>query len=136
MKQTAIRRRFGAGAAVLPFILATVLYAAEPKSPVSQGAQTAVSGEKMTVEGIIVKREADTLSMRDAKGSTIVVELTDATEVKERKSNPFRSGRNYATTQLVRGLIIEVEGRKNAAGQLVADELKLKDSDLRFASSV
>jgi len=136
MKQTAIRRRLSAGAAVLPFILASVLWTGAPNSLASQGAQTAVSGEKMKVEGIIVKREADTLSMRDAAGSVIVVELTDATEVKERKSNPFRSGRNYAITQLVRGLIIEAEGRKNAAGQLVADEIKLKDSDLRFASSV
>ena len=136
MRQPAKSRRFLAGAAVLPFILAAFLFAGRANTPFSPDTQTASSGEKMTVEGIIVKREADTFSMRDARGSVLVVELTDTTEVKERKSNPFRRGRNYAITQLVRGLIIEVEGRKNAAGQLVADEIKLKDSDLRFASSV
>jgi outer membrane protein OmpA-like peptidoglycan-associated protein len=66
----------------------------------------------------------------------VIVALANTTEVKEQKSNPFRRSRNYGMTQLVRGLSVEVVGRQNGAGRLVAEEIKLKDNDVRFASSV
>src|SRR5262245_20595371 len=58
------------------------------------------SGQKVEVEGVIIRRDADSLTIRDDKGQEAKVVLNNQTEVKERKSNPFRSGRNYATTQL------------------------------------
>ena len=120
-------------ATLLTLVLASVMYASQQATPQSQ---PAVSGQKMTVEGVIVKRDADSFTLRDARGSNVVVALTNTTEVKEKKSNPFRRSRNYATTQLLRGLSVEVTGKQNSAGQLVADEVKLKDDDLRSASSM
>jgi outer membrane protein OmpA-like peptidoglycan-associated protein len=91
---------------------------------------------KTKVEGVIVRRDADTITVRDARGADFVVALTNSTEVKEKKLNPFRRGRNYATTQLARGLRVEVSGRQGPAGQLVAEEVKFKDDDLRLSSAV
>jgi outer membrane protein OmpA-like peptidoglycan-associated protein len=136
MNRIANRWYLRMAATLLPFVLVSMLYAQgsspQPKPP----AQPAASGQKMTVEGVIVKREADTLTLRDIRGGNLVVALTNSTEVKEKKSNFFRRGRNYATTQLLRGLNVEITGRQNSAGQLVAEEVKLKDSDVRFVNSV
>lgn len=122
--------------ALIAFILLSLAASAPGQNPPTAQDKASISGQKLSEEGVILKRDADTITLRDARGANLVVMLTNSTEVKEKKSNPFRRGRNYATTQLLRGLSVEVTGRKNAAGQLVADEVKIKDSDLRFASSV
>src|SRR4030095_8079185 len=68
------------------------------------------AGQKQKVKGVIISREADSFTLRDQIGSDITVNLTNATKVEEKKSNPFRRAENYATTQLLRGLSVEVEG--------------------------
>jgi outer membrane protein OmpA-like peptidoglycan-associated protein len=90
----------------------------------------------MEIEGVILKRTGDNFTLLDERGKEVVVTLTNDTEVKERKSNPFRRAKNYATTQLLRGLQVKVEGRGDSSGSVVADEVKFKDDDLRVASSV
>lgn len=95
-----------------------------------------VPGNRATVEGIILKRSADGLTMRDLRGSTVEVNLTQSTEVKERKSNPFRAARNYSTSQLVRGLDIEVQGHGGSSGALVADRIRFTYDDLRMATAM
>lgn len=96
----------------------------------------ATSGQEMKVSGVIVKRDADTFTLRDQRGTDVVVTLTNTTEVKEKKSNPFRRARNYATTQILRGLNVEVEGRQEGSGNLIAEEVKFTDTDLKTATSV
>jgi len=106
-------------------------------APESQGAaRNIAAGQKMEIDGVIVKRAADTLTIRDDHGTDVTVTMTNKTEVKERKSNPFRRSHNYATTQLLRGLSIEVKGRGDNAGTLVADEIKIKENDLKVAQSI
>jgi outer membrane protein OmpA-like peptidoglycan-associated protein len=90
----------------------------------------------MEFEGVVVRRDADSITVRDDKGQEVKVVLDNATEVKERKSNPFRGGRNYATTQLLRGLPIEVEGRGDQSGSVTATKIKIKNDDLRVATSI
>lgn len=116
---------------LLPAFLSSLMFTSMlyPQAP-------APANQKVTLEGIILKRDADTLTVRDAQGKSVIVALANETEVKEKKSNPFRGGKNYAITQLVRGLNVEVVGKQNSTGQIVADEIKLKDNDLRVASSV
>jgi outer membrane protein OmpA-like peptidoglycan-associated protein len=120
-------------ALLLPVILASGLYA---HSLDPQTNSQALSGQKTTIQGVIVKRDADTLTVRNAQGSNINVTLTNTTVVKEKKSNFFRAARKYATTQLMRGLNIEVTGRTDAADKMVADQIRVKDSDFRYASSL
>lgn len=121
--------------AILTFFALTVLPGAQAWAQAS-GSKPAVSGQKVTLEGVVLKRDADTLTVRDSLGKNVTVELSNTTQVKEKKSNPFRSSKNYAMTQLVRGLNVEIVGKQDSGGKIVADEIKLKDDDLRYASSV
>jgi outer membrane protein OmpA-like peptidoglycan-associated protein len=54
----------------------------------------------------------------------------------ERKGNPFRKARTYPVTALLRGLEVEVEGRGNDAGALVAEKIKFTDDDFGVARSL
>lgn len=94
------------------------------------------AGQKEKIKGVIISRESDSLTMRDEMGRDLTVVLTNTTEVEEKKSNPFRRAKNYAVTQLLRGLVVEVQGRGDANGALVADEIKFKDDDLMVARTV
>ncbi|HYK89056.1 MAG TPA: DUF5666 domain-containing protein, partial [Acidobacteriota bacterium] len=94
------------------------------------------SGQELTVEGLIVKRAADTFTMEDARGSFYVVTLKSNTELRERKSNPFRSAKTYGAADLLRGLTVEVKGRGDSSGSLQADKIRLRKDDLRVAESL
>ncbi|MGH9764722.1 MAG: OmpA family protein [Blastocatellia bacterium] len=94
------------------------------------------NGEKAKVKGMIIRRNADTFSIADdASGKETVVLLTDRTSV--RSTGGFlRSGKDYGVTSLLRGLRVEVEGRGNQDGQLVADKVRFHSDDLKFAKVV
>jgi outer membrane protein OmpA-like peptidoglycan-associated protein len=94
------------------------------------------SGAKMKVKGMIVKRDQDTLIMRDQNGSDLTVRLAGNAKIEEKKSNPFRGGKKYSEGQLVRGLYVEIEGHGDSSGALVADRIKLSDGDYRVAHAV
>ncbi len=94
------------------------------------------SGVKKKISGTIVKRDADNFTLRDMTGGDVQVMLTGNTKVEEKKSNPFRRSKNYGTTQLLRGLTIEVEGRGDSQGMLVADKIKMTDEALVMARTV
>ena len=105
---------------MLPLLFTGLVFAslsgAQASAQGNEAGQAAVSGPKVTLEGVVLKRDADTLTVRDAQGKSVIVALSNSTQVKERKVNPFRGGKNYAMTQLVRGLNVEVVGRQNSAG--------------------
>jgi OOP family OmpA-OmpF porin len=93
------------------------------------------SGAKMKVKGMILKREDQGFRMRDMSGSEVIV-LAGNAKIEEKKGNPFRGGKKFNQTQLVRGLYVEVEGRGDSSGSIVADKIKLSDNDLRVALAV
>jgi OOP family OmpA-OmpF porin len=99
------------------------------------GARTVVSGQKMKIKGVVVRRDSDTFIVRDANGVDTTVRLEDRTSVKS-SGGFLRSGSNYATTQILRGLNLEVEGRGNASGELSAEKVRFNESDLRVARAV
>ncbi|HKX31079.1 MAG TPA: OmpA family protein [Blastocatellia bacterium] len=94
------------------------------------------TGEKQKIKGVIVNRNADSFLMRDLSGGDVQVNLTNITKVEEKKGNPFRRAKNYGTTQLLRGLTVEVEGRGDGTGALVADKVKMTDEALVVARTV
>jgi len=99
------------------------------------GIRNVPSGQKQKLKGRIVRRDADTFSVRDAQDMETIVVLTDKTSVKS-KGGFFRSGTNYDVTSLLRGLSVEVEGRGNQEGRLVADKIRFNSSDLKVAQTV
>lgn len=94
------------------------------------------AGTKQKVRGVILRRDADYFVMRDLTGGDIKVNLSNITKVEEKKSNPFRRAKNYGTTNLLRGLSVEVEGRGDADGSLVAEKVKFTDDALVVARTV
>jgi OmpA-OmpF porin, OOP family len=98
-------------------------------------ARSVASGEKMKIKGVVVKRDADTFTVRDLTGNDTVVRLTDRTSVKT-KGGFLRSGTNYAQTNILRGLNLEVDGRGGSSGELVADSVRFNETDFRTARAV
>src|SRR5437899_614519 len=98
-------------------------------------ARTVASGEKMKIKGVVVKRDADTFTVRDLTGNDTIVRLTDKTSVKS-SGGFLRSGTNYGSTNILRGLNLEVEGRGGSNGELVAERVRFGETDLRTARTV
>ncbi|HAF23133.1 MAG TPA: hypothetical protein DCK93_09540 [Blastocatellia bacterium] len=101
----------------------------------SASSRSVASGEKMKIKGVVTRRDADTFIIRDSNGVDTTVRLDDRTSVKA-NGGFLRSGSNYAQTQILRGLNLEVEGRGNASGDLVAEKIRFAESDLRVARAV
>ena len=96
-------------------------------------ARSVPSGQKMKVKGIVVRRDADTFTIRDINGVDTNVRLTDKTSVKTHAGSFLSSGTRYPQTQIIRGLNLEVQGRGGSSGELVADKVAFDESDLRAA---
>lgn len=103
----------------------------------SRKMQTQVaSGQKMKVQGTVLRREGNGFILRDTTGSEINVSFAGNTKIEEKKSNPFRGSKKYSQDQVIRGLFVEVEGRGDASGALVADKVKFSQSSQQVATSI
>lgn len=92
------------------------------------------SGAKMKFRGVVISRDADVFTIRDRSRADYQVLITDNTSIKTH-GGFFRSGKKYPVTDILRGLIVEVEGRGDAQGQLVADKIRFRESDMRAAQT-
>jgi outer membrane protein OmpA-like peptidoglycan-associated protein len=117
-------------------LVALVVPVAAQQTGASSHATQVTSGAKMKVKGMILKREDQGFRMRDMSGSELIVRLAGNSKIEEKKGNPFRGGKKFSESQLVRGLYVEVEGRGDSSGALLADKIKLSDNDLRVALAV
>jgi outer membrane protein OmpA-like peptidoglycan-associated protein len=118
----------------LALILSPMAFA-QSNSSTTTRSRSVSSGEKMKIKGTVVKRDADTFTVRDLTGNDTVVRLTDRTTVKT-NGGFLRSGTNYGQTQILRGLNLEVEGRGGSNGELIADKVRFNETDLRTARTV
>ena len=97
--------------------------------------QTVASGQKMKIKGVVTRRDADTFTVRDMNGMDTVVRLDDKTSVKTH-GGFLRGGTNYAQTSILRGLNLEIEGRGNGSGELLAEKIRFNEQDMRTARAV
>jgi outer membrane protein OmpA-like peptidoglycan-associated protein len=95
-----------------------------------------ISGQKLKIQGIVIKRGADSFKVRDIKSLETDVVLTALTEVRTHHHGIFRGGTTYAVDYIVRGLRLQVEGVGNTEGQLVASLVKFDEQDLRTAQAL
>src|SRR6266566_634628 len=98
----------------------------------STNIQTIPSGARMNFKGVVIGRDSDTFTIRDRNRTDYQVLISDNTSIKT-YGGFLRSGRKYPVTDILRGLIVEVEGRGDARGQLVADKIRFNESDMRAA---
>src|SRR6185295_294437 len=92
------------------------------------------SGAKMKFGGVVITRDADHFTIRDRTRQDYQVRITDDTSIKP-NGGFLRGGKKYPVTDILRGLIVEVEGRGDAQGQLVADKIRFNESDMRMAQT-
>jgi OOP family OmpA-OmpF porin len=90
------------------------------------------SGSKMKFRGVVISRDADVFTIRDRSRADYQVLITDNTSIKT-NGGFLRGGKKYPVTDILRGLIVEVEGRGDSQGQLVADKIRFNESDMRAA---
>jgi len=107
-----------------------------PDSPATTGPapnfRAVPSGAKMKFQGVVIERNADTFTIRDRTRTDYQVRISDNTSVKT-YGGFLSSGKKYPVTDLLRGLIVEVEGRGDAQGEIVADKIRFNESDMRAA---
>jgi outer membrane protein OmpA-like peptidoglycan-associated protein len=94
--------------------------------------QSVPNGAKLKFKGVVINRDADTFTIRDRNRRDYQVLLTGETSVKT-YGGFLRFGKKYAETDILRGLSVEVEGRGNSQGQLVAEKVRFNESDRRAA---
>lgn len=100
--------------------------------PQNTALRSVPSGSKMKFRGVVISRDTDVFTIRDVSRADYQVLITDDTSIKTH-GGFLRSGKKYPVTDILRGLIVEVEGRGNNQGQLVADKIRFRESDMRAA---
>jgi outer membrane protein OmpA-like peptidoglycan-associated protein len=134
--------KFTAGIAALAisFLLtASVRTPAQTITSIDQvptNVKSVTEGQKMKIKGYVLKRGADTFIMRDSNGTDTEVLLGTSTSVKTFRRDVFHGNMTYPVTYLTRGLRLQVEGRGNAAGQLMAQDIRFDERDVRVAQSL
>jgi len=86
----------------------------------------------MKFKGVIIGRDNNAFTVRDRTRTDYQVLITPGTSIKT-NGGFLRSGKKYAPEEILRGLIVEVEGRGDAQGNLVADKIRFNESDMRAA---
>src|SRR5215475_1121762 len=122
----------------LSFVAISALVVAVPTIAQDSTAQAArvPAGRKQKISGVVVSREADKMVVRDINGSDVAVSVTGVTKIVEKKANPFRSAKTYPVTALLRGLEVEIEGRGDSSGALVAEKIKFTNDEFGVARSL
>jgi hypothetical protein len=96
---------------------------AQTNATSTQGSSTTIaSGQKMKLKGVVTQRDVDTFTVQDMSGVQVNVVMNDKTSVKS-KGGFFGGGTKYGVTNILRGLNVEVDGRGDASGRLVADKM-------------
>ncbi|MEO7673261.1 MAG: OmpA family protein [Pyrinomonadaceae bacterium] len=93
------------------------------------------AGQKYKIKGVIVAQDDSSVIVRDSVGVETRVLIAPATSIKT-KGGFFGGGDTVATSQLVRGLSLEAEGRGDAAGGLAATKIRFGKDDFRVAQSI
>jgi outer membrane protein OmpA-like peptidoglycan-associated protein len=94
--------------------------------------QSIPNGAKLKFKGVVIAREGDTFRVRDRNRTDYQVLISDRTSIKT-NGGFLRSGKKYPVTDILRGLIVEVEGRGDSQGQLAAEKIRFNESDMRAA---
>lgn len=116
-------------------VLALFLSVAGISAQTDNQVRSVASGQKMKLKGIVVAKDDTRLVVRDASGIDTNVTLIPTTSIKT-KGGFFGGGDKIAVGGIVRGLNLEVEGRGDNTGNLVATKVRFDDDDLRVAQSI
>ena len=94
------------------------------------------AGQKMNIEGVILSVDAEIVTMRTFGNAVYRIMVSDATELKERKSNFLRGAKKYSVEDLVPGLQAEARGMGLSTGVLAATEIRFRNDDHIIAQAM
>ncbi len=102
----------------------------------TQSAQTrsVAAGQKMKLKGVVVSKDADTITVRDDLGIDTQVAIGGAS-VKS-KGGFFGGSKTTPAGAIVRGLYVEIEGVGSGNGMLAANKVRFDKDDMRVAQSI
>lgn len=93
-------------------------------------------GQKFKISGILVDRNGDHLRVREGDVATHTVLLTDDTKIST-PSGLFKMDRKRRdASNLLPGLMLQVEGRGGQNGALVADEIHFSTRSMKVAQQI
>jgi outer membrane protein OmpA-like peptidoglycan-associated protein len=92
------------------------------------------AGQKMKIKGVVVAKDNEKIIVRDTMGVDTKVTLSTA-DIKV-KGGIFGGGDKVASSQIVRGLNLEIEGVGDNAGNLAATKVRFSKNDLKVAQSI
>lgn len=94
------------------------------------------AGQKYKIKGAVVAKDDDqSFVVRDTTGVDTRVVLSPEASIKT-KGGFFGGGDRIASSQIVRGLYLEVEGRGDNTGNLAASKVRFDKDDYRVAQSI
>lgn len=110
---------------------------AQDNSQSGNGAQLRglTAGQKYKIKGVVVSKDDNSFVVRDATGVDTKVMVAPETSIKT-KGGFFGGGDRIASSQIVRGLNLQVEGRGDNGGSLAANKVRFDDDDFRVAQSI
>lgn len=98
--------------------------------------RSVAAGQKLKIKGAVVSMDDDsTFIVRDTTGVDTRVVLSPESSIKT-KGGFFGGGDKIASSQIVRGLYLEVEGRGDSTGNLAAQKVRFDKDDFRVAQSI
>lgn len=98
-------------------------------------ARNVVSGQKLKIKGVVVAKDADRFVVRDATGVDTNVVLAPNASIKT-KGGFFGGGDTTPMNAIVRGLMLEIEGRGDSTGNLAANKVRFTKDNLAVAQSI
>lgn len=98
--------------------------------------RSVTAGQKYKIKGAVVAKDDDTsFVIRDTTGVDTRVVVSPESSIKT-KGGWFGGGDRVASTQIVRGLYMEVEGRGGNDGSLAASKIRFDKDDFKVAQSI
>jgi outer membrane protein OmpA-like peptidoglycan-associated protein len=98
--------------------------------------RTLTAGQKYKLKGAVVAKDDDqSFVLRDTTGVDTRVIISPESSIKT-KGGFFGGGDRVASTQIVRGLYMEVEGRGDGTGSLTANKIRFDKDDFKVAQSI
>lgn len=113
---------------------AGILTAAVAMARVEPNTRTFNAGEKSKVQGVIVAHQGDVLKVRGDDDALENVDLTNTTKIELKKSFGRHTAMNMDA--LVPGLRVEVQGKGNDKGDLVADRVTFDPNSMKASRQI
>jgi outer membrane protein OmpA-like peptidoglycan-associated protein len=136
-------RSFRLAGLAIVFALTGVIFAQDNNTPNQPSgpndivhSRTVAADQGLKLKGIVIKRTADTFTLREQNGVETVVTLTDQTRVTTVRKGLFRRDKPSGISYILRGLRLEAEGIGNADGQFLAASIRFNEQDLWTAQAL